>query len=442
MIDAQLSGNDVVISSRIRLARNIAEFPFIGTCSDRQRQEIEAKVREELQHDERLKAISLIDSEGLESLERQFLLDLEALGGWVRRNPDSADVSSQPKIELMLDGLTDSAADQALVEEFLADGSLDGLDDLIGAIESESESEPRGKPRGNAEVRAAAVDSSEGSPAAGEVQPSASDQAQDGRLTDTPEPTLGAANVTINEEDHLRITITRSDVDLDAAWDEINKLDDLIGDRFNYAFSDRFGYLTACPANVGTGMRVSVVVHLPALAITGQVEKVFRSLHRGNVIARGVFGEQALGDFYRICNQATLGVDETELIDQVTSVIPTLVRFERAARKFLLEENREGLVRQVTDALEAICQCDLDDKSDANNEFILRAMSQVRLGIGLGLLDQDAILRVNRVFLLVNLRHQLLAAITREDYQQAAKLRDRIERLERSDNTKETRRDA
>ena len=106
----------------------------------------------------------------------------------------------------------------------------------------------------------------------------------------------------INEEDHLRIQCMHSGLDLPAAWEQINQIDDLIEERVTYAFHPRLGYLTACPTNVGTGVRVSVMLHLPALVITRQIEKVFRSLQKISLAVRGLYGEgsQAMGDFYQI----------------------------------------------------------------------------------------------------------------------------------------------
>jgi protein arginine kinase len=239
-----------------------------------------------------------------------------------------------------------------------------------------------------------------------------------------------SASLTINEEDHLRITVTRNDLNLGVAWDQINQLDDRIEQQLGYAYCSRWGYLTACPANVGTGMRVSVLVHLPALAMTGQIDKIIRSLQRINIVARGVFGDKAVGDFFRISNQATLGINESDLIKQVSNVIPELVKYEREARKFLVSENREGLWREVALALEEICQWDLDDDSEHSHEQILTLLSQVRMGVGTGLIGQDDANRVNRLFSLVQLRHRLLAAVEREDYRQASELRDQIAQLE------------
>ena len=120
-------------------------------------------------------------------------------------------------------------------------------------------------------------------------------------------------------------------------------IDDLIEAQVTYAFHEQLGYLTACPTNVGTGMRVSVMLHLPALVITRQIDKVFRSLQKISLAVRGLYGEgsQAMGDFYQISNQITLGRSEEELVKQVGEVVPMLIDYERKARDFLVRESQE-----------------------------------------------------------------------------------------------------
>ena len=142
----------------------------------------------------------------------------------------------------------------------------------------------------------------------------------------------------INEEDHLRIQCMHSGLDLQGAWEQINRIDDLLAEHMTYAFHPRLGYLTACPTNVGTGVRVSVMLHLPALVITRQIEKVFRSLQKISLAVRGLYGEgsQAMGDFYQISNQITLGRTELDLVKQVGDVVPVIIDYERQAREFLV----------------------------------------------------------------------------------------------------------
>src|SRR5205823_12709569 len=145
-------------------------------------------------------------------------------------------------------------------------------------------------------------------------------------------------SVMLNEEDQLRLQIMRSGLALDEAWQEIDKLDDMLEQRVTYAFSEDFGYLTACPTNVGTGMRASVMLHLPALGWTKQIEKVFRALQKINLAVRGLYGEgsRASGDFYQISNQVTLGKSEATIMTESQEVIPEIIKYERRALNSLL----------------------------------------------------------------------------------------------------------
>ena len=357
MSDVPIEPNDIVISSRIRLARNIADFPFISTCSDDQRLEIESVVLKGIANDQVLSDLTLLDSFELNALERQFLMDLQLVSSPLQETTERVSGASE-------------AAD-------------------LGSSESDV-------PEVSREL-----------------------------------PWEELASYSINEEDHLRITVNRSDLNLQAAWRQISAIDDRVESQLTYAFSQQLGYLTACPANVGTGMRVSVLMHLPALVMTGQVEMVMRSLQRLNVVARGEFGDSAVGDFFRVSNQATLGIDEDSLIEQVTAIVPRLIKYEREARRFLVEQNREGLRRDVADSLEKLCRLDLDDEDSESHEHIMQCLSKIRMGVGMGLLEQADADRVNRLFALVQLRDQLVVAIAREDYREASELRDRIATLEK-----------
>ena len=182
----------------------------------------------------------------------------------------------------------------------------------------------------------------------------------------------------------------------DAAWEQINELDDLIEARVTYAFNDRFGYLTACPTNVGTGVRVSVMLHLPALVITRQIEKVFRSLQKINLAVRGLYGEgsQAMGDFYQISNQITLGQSEEELTKKVADVVPVLIDYERQARDFLIRESQETLHDRVSRAYGI-----LRTAQTISSEETMHLLSSVRMGVNLGLIRDVAIPTVNKLFI-------------------------------------------
>jgi protein arginine kinase len=203
-------------------------------------------------------------------------------------------------------------------------------------------------------------------------------------------------SVMINEEDHLRIQVMQSGLALSEAWEHINRLDDLIEEQVTYAFNERLGYLTACPTNTGTGLRVSVMLHLPALAITRQIEMVFKSLHKINLAVRGLYGEgsQATGDFYQISNQVTLGQTEEELAKKVADVVPVLIDYERQARDFLIRESNEKLHDRVSRAFGI-----LRTAQTISSEETMHLLSSVRMGINLGLIDDLEIPTVNKLLI-------------------------------------------
>jgi protein arginine kinase len=187
-----------------------------------------------------------------------------------------------------------------------------------------------------------------------------------------------------------------SGLDMETAWEQINKMDDLLGERLTYSYHERLGFLTACPTNVGTGMRVSVMLHLPALVITQQIEKVFRSLQKMGLAVRGLYGEgsQAMGDFYQISNQITLGRSELDLVKQVGEVIPVIIDYERQARAFLVKESRKDLHDRVSRAYGILCTA-----QTISSEETLHLLSSVRMGVYLGLIQDLEIPTINKLFI-------------------------------------------
>jgi protein arginine kinase len=200
----------------------------------------------------------------------------------------------------------------------------------------------------------------------------------------------------INEEDHLRMQVMQSGLELASVWEQVNRIDDLIEEKVAYAFHDKLGYLTACPTNVGTGMRVSVMLHLPALVITRQIDKVFRSLQKISLAVRGLYGEgsQAMGDFYQISNQITLGRTESELIRQVSDIVPVIIDYERQARDFLIKENHENLHDRVSRAYGI-----LRTAQTISSEETMHLLSSVRMGVNLGLIRDLNIPAINELFI-------------------------------------------
>jgi protein arginine kinase len=203
-------------------------------------------------------------------------------------------------------------------------------------------------------------------------------------------------SIMVNEEDHLRIQVMLSGFSLPEVWDQINRLDDRLEEKLSYAFSPQIGYLTACPTNVGTGIRVGVMLHLPALVQTKEIDKFFRALQKINLAVRGLYGEgtQAFGDFYQISNQQTLGKSEQELIKNLSDVIPQIIDYERKARQKLIQERRQHLHDQVSRAYGV-----LKTAHTISSEETMHLLSSVRMGINLGLIDDLAIPTVNELFI-------------------------------------------
>jgi len=185
----------------------------------------------------------------------------------------------------------------------------------------------------------------------------------------------------INEEDHLRIQVLRGGLQLSQCAEQINRIDDMIEQGIEYAFSPRYGYLTACPTNIGTGMRVSVMLHLPALKMTGQIEKFLNATRDANLAVRGLFGEgtEAAGDFYQLSNQVSLGVSEAEVVAQFENVIiPEIVEYENAARNQLLSKEPDVLDDKISRAMALLRNAHLISSQEA-----LFLLSHLRMGINM-----------------------------------------------------------
>ncbi len=302
--------SDVVISSRVRLARNLAGFPFLSKATAKKRREIQHVLRE------RIKGLSVddgvfyVDIDGTEELDRRFLVERHLIS---RQHAE-------------------------------ADGS-----------------------------RGVAISGHE------------------------------RVALMVNEEDHLRIQVLRSGLQLDETWEEINRIDDLIEEDIEYAFDPRYGYLTACLTNVGTGIRVSVMLHLPALKLTGELERVFRAAKDMRLAVRGLYGEgtEATGDFFQVSNQVTLGRSEEEIIDDFKNVvIPKIIEYENRARDALVREKALILDDKIYRALGA-----LESARAVSSEETMFLLSHIRMGISLGRVDNIDLNTINDLFLVTQPAH-------------------------------------
>ena len=187
----------------------------------------------------------------------------------------------------------------------------------------------------------------------------------------------------VNEEDHLRIQVLGGGLRLEESWAEADRADDVLAAVVPYAFSARYGYLTACPTNVGTGMRASVMVHLPALVMAQEMEKAVELARGRRMAVRGLYGEgtHASADLYQLSNQATLGVSEREILEEVGDAVVAVMEMEREARNRFLQEQAANLTERVERALDL-----LRTARFISSEEALHLLSQVRLGVLLGLL--------------------------------------------------------
>lgn len=156
-------------------------------------------------------------------------------------------------------------------------------------------------------------------------------------------------SIMINEEDHMRIQVILSGLRLGEAWDNATKIDDLIGENAEYAFDESLGFLTACPTNLGTGLRASVMMHLPALTLTGEISKIIASAGGLGIEARGIYGEgsEALGNLYQISNRITIGYTEEELVKKVESIAKQIEAHEKQARENIMKNQKVALEDKI-----------------------------------------------------------------------------------------------
>lgn len=213
-------------------------------------------------------------------------------------------------------------------------------------------------------------------------------------------------SVMVNEEDHLRIQVLRSGFQVDSAWTQIDRFDEALAATMDFAFSTRLGYLTACPTNVGTGLRVSVMLHLPALVLTKAMKGVIETLAKIKLAVRGFYGEntQALGDFFQISNQTTLGRSEAEILAQLAEAVPQIIKHERGKREALIAKNRITFEDRVWRAYGM-----LERARSMASEEAMDYLSAVRMGVNLSLIDKIPISLVNELFITTQPAHlQLL----------------------------------
>ncbi|HLB54728.1 MAG TPA: protein arginine kinase [Gemmatimonadales bacterium] len=214
------------------------------------------------------------------------------------------------------------------------------------------------------------------------------------------------ASVMVNEEDHLRLQGLRSGCALDAAWDLISALDQELGERLAYAFHPEFGYLTSCPTNVGTGLRASVLVHLPGLVLTKEINKILQGLTQVGLTFRGLYGEgsEVVGNLFQLSNQTTLGKSEAELLDQLGKLVRRVMEHEERARQILLRDATAILEDKVWRAYGLLRYA-----RTLSFEETMNLLSGVRLGVGLKLIPNVGMYTLNQLLVFTQPAHLAVA---------------------------------
>ena len=216
-----------------------------------------------------------------------------------------------------------------------------------------------------------------------------------------------SCSVMINEEDHLRIQTMRPGFQLDAVWKLIDELDNRLGSRLDYAFDDRLGFLTCCPTNVGTGMRASVMLHLPGLVLTGQITPTIQGINKLNLAVRGIGGEGTSnqGSLFQVSNQSTLGESEAQILERLNTVIGQLIAHEKNARQLLLQRDQFSLLDHVGRSYGT-----LRHSYKLSGEEAVNCLSGVRVGVDLGMFTALSIHTVNELFIGIGAAHLQKAA--------------------------------
>ena len=208
--------------------------------------------------------------------------------------------------------------------------------------------------------------------------------------------------VMINEEDHIRLQAMRAGCQLREVWNDIDHIDNVLGDELNFSFDEKIGYLTSCPTNIGTGMRASVMLHLPGLVLSNQINSVIHGVGKLGLAVRGIFGEGTsnLGSLYQVSNQSTLGETELQIIDRLEAVIKQIISHEKNARQYLLENKQNFLMNHVGRAYGI-----LRHAYTISSEDTLNSLSALRLGVDMGMFSSVEIHTVNELFILVQPSH-------------------------------------
>jgi protein arginine kinase len=214
--------------------------------------------------------------------------------------------------------------------------------------------------------------------------------------------TAGALGVMINEEDHLRLQSLQSGLALSKAYVELDHLDRDLGTKLPVAFHPEFGYLTSCPTNAGTGLRASVLIHLPGLVLTKEIAKVLQGLSQVGLTFRGLYGEgsEVVGNFFQLSNQTTLGKSEDDLIDHLGKIVRQVIAYEEQAREVLQRDAPAVIADKVWRAYGLLRYA-----RSLSFEETMNLLSGVRLGVGLNLISKLSVYTLNKLMIFTQPAH-------------------------------------
>ncbi len=239
--------------------------------------------------------------------------------------------------------------------------------------------------------------------------------------------------VMINEEDHLRMQALRPGLQIKACWQAIDALDSALETKLDYAFSPELGYLTACPTNLGTGIRVSAMLHLPGLVLAEEITRIINAANKLNFAVRGLYGEgtEALGNVFQVSNQMTLGESETQIIERISKALNQIIEEEENARATLLEKKPKSVFNHIGRAYGILANAHTISSKETMN-----LLSLLRLGIDLGMFKGLERSVTEEIFLLTQPAHlqqqhtEKLGAEER-DILRADMVRDRLRSVQR-----------
>jgi protein arginine kinase len=205
------------------------------------------------------------------------------------------------------------------------------------------------------------------------------------------------SSVLVNEEDHFRIQSMTSGFDPLNAWEQVDGLDDRLSQVIPFSFSRHYGYLTACPTNIGTGLRISILIHLPALVLTKEIQRMVRSAQQIGLTIRGYYGEgtDVVGNLFQISNYITLGKPEHEIVDELATAAKKIIEYERKAAETLMLEARNQIEDKIFRSMGILKSA----RVLSTNEF-MNLSSAVRMGVMLGIVSKPELKTLNELLVI------------------------------------------